>query len=73
MSWKPEVQTVGDGNNWTGNALRFATEEEAKAYVLDLSMRWTRVTDTRAIEVDEPVNYRIKDGKLETVAPTTVS
>lgn len=62
MSYKPEVKTAG-GSAWAGNALRFATEDEAQAYVLDLAMRWTAVCDTRVIESDDPVNYEIKDGK----------
>lgn len=56
MSWKPEVQTDNSGK-WYGNALRFAAEHEAKAYVNDLEMRWTAVIDTRVICVDEPVTY----------------
>jgi hypothetical protein len=61
MSWKPEVDT-GDGV-WTGNALRFATEEEAKAYVADLYSRWMSVRATRAVKCDLPVNYKW-DGRL---------
>lgn len=68
MSWKPEVQTAGDGEAWTGNALRFATKEEAESYAFDLSMRWTAVKNTRAVESSDPVNYRW-NGKLESVLP----
>jgi hypothetical protein len=40
--WKPEV--IADSSaQWTGNALRFATREEAERYVFDLAMRWTFV------------------------------
>lgn len=63
MSWKSEVQTAGNGDAWSGNALRFGTEQEAKDYVYDLMMRWTSVTHTRAIEVDEPVNYIWENGR----------
>ena len=56
MSFKPEVKTGGD-TQWAGNALRFATQQEAEDYVLDLGLRWTAVVDTRVIEVDEPANY----------------
>lgn len=56
MSYKPEVQTDSSGK-WYGNALRFATREEAEANVRDLMMRWFAVTDTRVVESDEPVNY----------------
>ena len=62
MSFKPEVIADSSGK-WSGNALRFATEEEAKIYVDDLMMRWTAVHDTRVIEVEEPVTVRLdRDG-----------
>jgi hypothetical protein len=54
-SYKPEVIADSSGK-WVGNALRFATEAEAEAYVKDLAWRWTLVTDTRVIESDDPVN-----------------
>lgn len=55
MSWKPEVKT--NDPDWHGNACRFATAREAEEYVYDLAMRWTSVTDTRVVEVEDPVNY----------------
>ncbi|MGD9617662.1 MAG: hypothetical protein AB7H90_21605 [Alphaproteobacteria bacterium] len=59
MSFKPEVVADSSGK-WSGNALRFATEEEeAKIYVDDLMMRWTAVRDTRVVETDEPVIARL--------------
>ena len=64
MSFKPEVRTVGDGDNWSTNALRFATKEEAERYVLDLAMRWTAVTDTRVTECDDPVTAKIENDRL---------
>lgn len=57
MSWKPEVMTAGDRGKWSANACRFETAEEAQEYVLDLSMRWTSVMDTRVVESTDPVNY----------------
>lgn len=63
MAWKPEVQTDSTGK-WYGNALRFATKEEAEAQVGDLSWRWTAVHKTRVVECDDPVNYRYVDGGL---------
>jgi hypothetical protein len=57
MSWKPEVIADQPGK-WNGNALRFATKEEAEANVRDLSMRWTLVRDTRVVESTDPVNYQ---------------
>lgn len=66
MSWKPEVQTDGTGK-WYGNALRFATKEEAEANVFDLACRWFAVREYRATECEDPVTARWTDGKLETL------
>ena len=57
MSYAPEVRT-GTDPKWYGNALRFATEQEAENNVRNLASRWLLVTDTRVVESDEPVNYR---------------
>jgi hypothetical protein len=66
MSFKPEVIADTSGE-WCGNALRFATREEAEANVRDLMMRWFAVRETRVIESDDPVNYRYIDGRLESL------
>jgi hypothetical protein len=63
MSWAPQV-IADDSGKWCGNALRFATREEAEANVRDLAARWTLVTDYRVVETGDPVNYRYHDGKL---------
>lgn len=63
MSYRPEV-IADSGGKWTSNAVRFATKEEADAYVLDLGLRWTSVRRTRVVECDRPVNYRWVDGRL---------
>jgi len=56
-SFSPEV--IADaGGNWTGNALRFATRQEAEGWVADLAYRWTAVRGTRVVESDDPVNYK---------------
>lgn len=55
MAWKPEVFVEG---KWSRNGLVFATKEEAEDNALSLMWRWTLVQDSRAVEVDEPVNYR---------------
>jgi hypothetical protein len=72
MSWKPEVLVSG---KWAGNALVFATKEEAEQWGRDLLMRWFVPTDSRAVEVDKPVNYRLIDGRylsaLAEVEPRT--
>jgi hypothetical protein len=56
-SYAPEVVADSTGKFY-GNALRFATREEAEANVRDLYSRWSLVTDTRVVESDDPVNYR---------------
>lgn len=63
MSWKPEVIADGSGK-WVGNALRFATKEEAEANVRALAWRWLAVMETRVVESSDPVNYRYVDGSL---------
>jgi hypothetical protein len=66
MSFKPEVIADSSGK-WAGNALRFATREEAEANVTNLMMRWFLVTDTRVVESTDPVTHRWVDGHLEEV------
>jgi hypothetical protein len=39
-----------DSGKWCGNALTFATPEEARAYAVDLEWRWTLVRDWRVID-----------------------
>lgn len=63
MSFASEV-IADDSGTWAGNALRFASESEADAYVKDLASRWTLVRETRVVPSDDPVNYRIEHGKL---------
>jgi hypothetical protein len=66
MSWKPEVIADNSGH-WVGNALRFATREEADACVHDLARRWGLVINTRVVESQDPVNYRWGPSGLEAV------
>ena len=66
MSFKPEVSTDG-GRTFHQNALAFATREEAETSARDLMSRWMLVTDWRAVESDQPVNYTLKGGSLEAV------
>jgi hypothetical protein len=66
MSFKPEVIADSSGK-WAGNALRFATREEAEGNVQDLMMRWFAVRETRVVESGDPVNYRYVDGRLESI------
>lgn len=58
MAWIPQVKVSGE-DGWHGNALVFATEEEAFCYARDLFNRWTLTTAYRAVEqVDGVVNYQ---------------
>jgi hypothetical protein len=63
MSFIPQV-IADDSGQWCSNALYFATEKEAEAYVFDLMMRWTLVRDTRVVESPDPVKNRWVDGRL---------
>lgn len=63
MAWKPEVMVAGEPGKWHGNALRFATMEEADANAANLMGRWMAVMEYRVVEVDEPINYRWIVGK----------
>lgn len=66
-SYAPQVIADSTGK-WTGNALRFATYEEAEANVSDLKARWMLVRETRVIESDDEPNYRYVDGRLQHIA-----
>jgi hypothetical protein len=66
MSYKAEVIADNSGQ-FVGNALRFATEKEAKDYACDLTCRWTLVRESRVVPSDEPVNYSFVDWKLKPV------
>ena len=62
-SFKPEVSTDSSGAFY-GNALRFATREEAEANVQELSWRWLLVRETRVVESDDEPNYAWVDGAI---------
>lgn len=64
MSFKPEFQIAGDGVNWRGNALRFATREEAEANAQDKAASWSLVLAARVVESTDPVNYRYVNHQL---------
>jgi hypothetical protein len=57
MSYAPQVKT-GSDPKFYGNALRFATREEAQASADELMGRWFAVVATQVVESDDPVNYR---------------
>ena len=60
-SWAPEVFVEG---RWSRNALRFATEAEAKASASALFGRWWLTEGYRATEDDEQPNYRLENGGM---------
>lgn len=55
-SWKAEVVADHTGE-YVGNALRFATAQEAREYAQDLQSRWIAVQRFRVVDADERVNY----------------
>jgi hypothetical protein len=45
------VEVIADtSEQWTGNGIRFGTQEEAEAYAKDLWSRWTAVRSWRIVE-----------------------
>ena len=65
MSWKPAIKTSGEDFHLNGQA--FKTKEEAEAMAKDIFNRWMLATDHKAVESDEPANYRITNGVLEPI------
>lgn len=68
MNWKPEVKVDGQ---WAQNALVFATQIEAAESAMDLYSRWTLTTDHRAVETNDPVNYKWVNGRLVKITEST--
>ena len=66
MSFAPQVKVIGE-DKFVGNALRFATEQEAHDSAYDLSARWTAVIDFHVAPSDDPVNYSYIGGVLTRV------
>lgn len=64
MSFAPQ-SIADDSGKWAGNALRFATREEAAGWNFGLELRWTLVRETRVVESPDPVNATFRDGRLE--------
>lgn len=67
MSFRPEVQVIGEPDKWHSNGLRFATEKEAADNARALFERWTSATAHRAAPSTDPVNYAWVDGRLVAV------
>lgn len=68
MSFKSEV-IADDSGTWAGNALRFATQEEADAYGRDLMGRWFAVREVRTVPSDDPVTDQWVNGRSMPVGP----
>lgn len=65
MSWKPAIKTSGGDFHLNGRA--FETKEEAEAMAKDIFGKWMLATDYKAVESDEPANYRITNGVLKPI------
>lgn len=48
-TWKIQVQTVADGDEWSGNQMRYANYFDAVNAACSLAMRWAAVTDIRVV------------------------
>ena len=55
MSYAPQAMIA---TKWIPNWVRFATEEEAEAYIAEVAERWGIVRRTQVVESAEPVNSR---------------
>lgn len=64
MSYAIEVP---DNMRWAFHGMRFATKEEADYYVEGQLLAWNITCETRIVESEDPVNYKIEDGKLRSV------
>jgi len=67
MSWRAKFQTVKDGP-YDGNAVRFATFQEAGYHAKRKAMKWTSVKNWLVMSSDDPVTYTCDiDGNLERI------
>ena len=67
LSYAYEV-VADETGKFYGNAVRFATHQEAKDAAYSKAMAWTLVTDWRVVESADPVNYSWGPAGLEPVA-----
>ena len=61
VSYKP-MMIFANGET-VGNALRFATQEEALASAHELLIRWTMPTNCTVHASSDPVNYMFANGQ----------
>lgn len=62
-SYKVGVKTKGD-RDWSYNAMRFATADEAERYAKDLFSRWMAMESHEVQPCEDPVTAEWKAGKL---------
>ena len=65
-NYKMEVRTDST-DNWSSNACVYATEREALDAGDELMGRWMLVREYRAVTTDDPVNYRMVDGRPQSI------
>lgn len=69
MSWKIEVQLIDEEHRWYGNAMRFATKEEAERSAKMLMNNWTQVEKWQVSECNDEVtdtcNENGKHGEIQ--------
>ena len=58
VKYRAEVGGVGE-NGWSGNAMKYDTEEEAKDWLRDLSGRWFGFNISRVVPTSVPTNQKI--------------
>jgi hypothetical protein len=68
-NFKPQVKVNGQ---WAGNALVFATEQEARDNARELMGRWLLVEEFGSAPTEDPVNYRWTATGLVPVAESAV-
>jgi len=55
-SFRVMVQTAGDGDSWSGNAMRYSTRQKAQEAGSDLAWRWTAVKTYRVEGTQDEAN-----------------
>lgn len=71
-NYRPEISTDG-GKSFGQNAQVFATKEEAEWMARDIFTRWMMATDWRAVETEDPVNYRVRGNVVSFVPKEPVT
>lgn len=69
MSWKVEVEVLGEKGSWHSNPLRFGSQEEAARYGSVLALRWLSVACVRECWTNDPVNARVDEHGISRAIP----